>query len=119
MLAALLAVWPSVLLLQVNGAALAWLFGGLATLMLTVAWLRGLLPGALAAAGRRLGAAAAVAVIAAVVAWLVAASLNGLPGLLAGGFAGVGAGAALLWWQNATFGLRLQEFGVLLRNRND
>ena len=119
MLAALLAVWPSVLLLQVNGAAVAWLFGGFATLMLTVAWLRGLLPGALAAAGRRLGAAVGVAVIAAVVAWLVAASLDGLPGLLAGGFAGVGAGAALLWWQNAAFGLRLQEFGALLRNRND
>ena len=115
---ALLAVWPCILLLDVSGAAVAWLCGGIAMLVLALAWLRDLLPGALAASGRRLGAGMAVALAAAVVATLVAGRLDGLAGLVAGGLAGVVVGGLLLWWQNWAFGLQLQEFGALLRRRN-
>jgi O-antigen/teichoic acid export membrane protein len=118
-LVSVLAVWPCILLLQVNGAAVSWLLGGVATLVLTVAWLRTLLPGMAPASGRRLAAGVDVAVGSAAVAWLVAAPLAGLTGLVAGGFAGAAAGALLLWWQNFAFDLRLQEFGVLLGKRND
>lgn len=118
-LGAVLVVWPCILLLGVNGAAVAWVLGAAATLVLAVAWTQGQVPGALWASWRRLFAGTSVAVVAAVVAWLVASPLEGIASLVAGGLAGVAAGAALLWWQNSALGLHLQEFGLLLRKRND
>jgi O-antigen/teichoic acid export membrane protein len=118
-LATLVALIPGLLLLDVTGAAVAWLVGGVATMVLAVIWLRRRVPGTLDASWRRLGAATVVAVVAASVARWTADGLQGLTALLVGGVSGVVAGALLLWWQNSLFGLKLEEFGMLFWKRSD
>ena len=116
----LLVLLPCLALLQVHGAALAWLIGNAATVVLAVIWARQMVPGALHGARPRLVAAAVTAVVAAAAAGLVSAPLTGAVGLVAGGVAGVTTGALALWWMNARFGLRLEEFlGLLLAGGRD
>jgi len=110
----LLVLLPCLAWLQVNGAALAWLFGNSAAFVVAVIWAGRLVPGALGGARPRLAAAMVTALVAAAAAGLVSAPLTGAVGLVAGGLAGVTAGALVLWWMNARFGLRLVEFRGLL-----
>jgi len=117
-LVVLAAVVPCVQLLQVNGAALAWLLGGAATLALSLAWLKRFMPGMFTSARARFLAAPVVALAAGVVARAVSSPLEGLASLIAGGLAGVAAGTLVLWAANAWFGLRLQDFRGILRIRN-
>jgi O-antigen/teichoic acid export membrane protein len=116
----LLVLLPCLILLQVHGAAVAWLIGNASTMVLGVVWARRMVPGALHGARPRLAAAAVTAVVAAAAAGLVSTPLTGAVGLVAGGVAGVTAGALALWWMNARFGLRLEEFlGLLLAGGRD
>ena len=110
---------PCLHLLQVKGAAVAWVLGGAATLVLSILWLKRLLPGMLTSARARFLVAPVVALAAGLVARVVSVPIGGLGGLIAGGFAGVATGALALLAANAWFGLRLQDFQVILRIRNE
>lgn len=110
---------PALRLLAVNGAALSWLLGGLATMVLSIAWLQRLWPGMLTSARARFLVAPVVALTAGLVARAVSAPLGGLVGLVAGGLAGVATGALALWAANGWLGLRLQDFRGILRIRNE
>jgi len=115
----LLVLLPCLRLLQVNGAAVAWLLGSAATLTLSAGWLRRMLPGSFAAARDRLLAAPVIALVAAGAASAVAAPLEGRIGLIAGGLAGSAAAAWVLWGMEAWRGLQLQEFWNIVRRGDE
>lgn len=110
----LLVLLPALALFALEGAALSWLIGNSAALVVALVWTRRLLRGVLTAASRRLAAAAAAATAAAAIAMAVVVALDGLPGLVAAVLAAIAAATALLWAANRMFELRLDEFKVLL-----
>lgn len=90
------ALFPLVSLLGIRGAAIAWLAGNVAALVVTIAWLKSMIPGGLTLDRRPLVAAFAAASAAGVVAAACATAIPGLPGFFAGAVAGVAtAGLAL------------------------
>jgi PST family polysaccharide transporter len=109
---------PCLLLWQVCGAAVAWLVGSLVTMILSAYWSHRLVPGALRSARRGLLAALAISLVAAAAASFASAPWVGLSAILAGGTAGLVAGALTLWWLNAVLKLQLQDLLMLVR-RND
>jgi O-antigen/teichoic acid export membrane protein len=110
----LVVLLPSLTLLAVPGAALAWLLGNAAAMVLAVFWAHQMLPGALASSHGRLVAAPLIALMAAGVASIASGSLTGIAGLIAGGVAGTLAGLAALWALDRTFNLQLGQFRELL-----
>ncbi|MEX2150373.1 MAG: oligosaccharide flippase family protein [Steroidobacteraceae bacterium] len=105
---------PALALFALQGAALSWLIGNSAALVVAILWTRRMLDGVLAAAGRRLATAAVAAAAGAGIAMAVMDRVDGLIGLVIASFAAMAAAAALMWVSNRLFELRLEEFKVLL-----
>jgi O-antigen/teichoic acid export membrane protein len=110
----LLVLLPAIALFAIDGAALSWLIGNSAALLVALVWTRRMLHGVLAAASRRLAASAAAATVAAVTAMAIVAAMDGLMGLVVAVLAALAAATALMWAANRMFDLRLEEFKVLL-----
>jgi lipopolysaccharide exporter len=104
----LLVLYPLVAALGTPGAALAWLAGNVAALIVTVGWLRSMIPGGVSIRLRPLLAALAAAAAAASTALACVAVLEPLPGFVAGAAGGLVAATLLL----ATLEKRL-DLGLL------
>jgi lipopolysaccharide exporter len=113
----LVVLLPCLKLLAVPGAALAWLLGNAASMVLAVVWAHRMLPGALASSQGRLVAAPLIAVVMAGMASVASGPLSGITGLVAGGAAGTLAGLAALWALDRTLNLQLGQFRDLLVTR--
>jgi O-antigen/teichoic acid export membrane protein len=110
----LLVLLPAIALFAIDGAALSWLIGNSAALLVALVWTRRMLHGVLTAASRRLAASAAAATTAAVTAMAVVTAMDGLMGLVVAVLAALAAATALMWAANRMFDLRLEEFKMLL-----
>jgi lipopolysaccharide exporter len=108
------ALVPLVLALGARGAALAWLAGNVAALLVTIAWLRSMLPGGLALELRPLLATLAAAAVGAAAA-SSAAALPSPAGLLVGAVAGLAAAAVALAALNRWLTLNLWELASWVR----
>ena len=109
------ALFPLVLALGARGAAIAWLAGNVAALLVTIAWLKSMIPGGLMLERRPLVATLAAAAAAAAVATACAAALPEPTGLLVGAVAGVSTAALALAALDRTLGLGLWGLATWIR----
>jgi len=106
---------PLVVRFGAPGAALAWLTGNVAALVVVIVWLRTLVPGGLKLEpAPLLTALAAAAAGAAAAAW-GAGTLSGMAGLLLGAGLGLGAAAAVLFASDRWLELNLWELANWIR----
>ena len=105
----LLVLLPLVSALGAKGAALAWLTGNVAALLVTLGWLRTLLPGGLTLDTLPLLAALAASAGGAAAAAWSAATIPGVAGLVLGGAFGLAVAAGMLVVFNRWLALNLWE----------
>ncbi len=108
-------LWPLVGAFGVRGAALAWLAGNVAAMLVTIAWLRSLVPGGLALQPQPLLATLAAAGAAAAAGVAGAAAVPGLVGLLLGAVLGVAAAVVVLVGLDRWLSLHLWELARWVR----
>lgn len=106
---------PLVLALGARGAALAWLAGNVAALLLIIAWLRSLVPGGLALEPKPFLATLVAAAIAAAAAHACASAMPPTAGLVAGALAGVASAAVTLIVLDRSMRLGLWELANWVR----
>jgi lipopolysaccharide exporter len=109
---------PAMWLMGTQGAALAWLVGNSAALLLALSWAHRMLPGAVPGALPRLGSALLAGLAGAAAAGAVTHALPGLLGLVVAGCAGLAAVVAILWIMNRWLRLELGELAALALRRD-
>ena len=108
-------LFPLVMALGARGAALAWLAGNVAALLLTIAWLRSLVPGGLDLEPKPILATLGAAAIAAAVALACASAMPPTMGLWTGALAGVASAAVTLIVLDRSMRLGLWELANWVR----
>jgi lipopolysaccharide exporter len=111
----LLVLYPLVAHLGARGAALAWLAGNFAALVVTIGWLRSLVPGGLAVPAGPMLAAACAAAASAGAALGGSQAFEPLAGVVAGAASGVAAAALVLFGLERGFRLGLVELARWVR----
>jgi lipopolysaccharide exporter len=105
----LVAIVPCLALFGVTGAAVAWIIGNSAAMVLAAAWIRSILPTAISSARRRMLAGLVAGIGGASTAHVVVGGVGGLGGLVMTGAAGVAVAACALWLLDWSLRLNLLE----------